>query len=142
MAYNVDEKYIALTEQKLGILFPESYRNSIMKINGGIVMLPSDESDEDLEVWPLYRIYDNSDKKRLKRTAIDLIRENELAWNQYNLPKHLYAIGYSDGAYLVFKKGKDVKLEPALYIHDMLGYHRDLELTHLVSDFSELAHEN
>ena len=134
MAYNVDEKYILLTEQKLGIVFPESYRNSIMKINGGHVISPL---GEDEGVWFLFSIYDDSDRKRLKRTAVDIIRENKTAWNEYGLPENLYAIGNADGEYLVFQKTENNKLEDALY-----RYHHSDGLEILVTDFSLLTHES
>lgn len=130
MAYNIEEKNLILTEQKLGIVFPKSYRNSIMKNNGGHVISPLGV------VWELFSIYDNSDKKRLRKTAVDLIHENKTAWNEYGLPENLYAIGNADGEYLVFKKIKDNLLEDAVY-----QYCHSYGLKQLATDFNMLTHE-
>lgn len=143
MAYDVDEKYIISTEQKLGIRFPESYRRSIMKNNGGVALFPPNGDEDDQEDWQLLSIYDDSDKKRLKRTALDLIYENKQFWNAEDLewPKDFYAITrWSNDGCLAFKKGEGVQLEPAVYRYGINNY--ELELQFLAADFSELAHNN
>lgn len=134
MAYNLDEKHIMLTEQKLNVVFPKSYRKAIMANNGGLVISPLGEEEG---VWFLYPFFDDTDKKRLKKTSIDIVRENQTAWNQYGLPQNLYAIGHSDDEYLVFKKTENNLLEDAVY-----KYHHSYNLELLADDFSMLTHES
>jgi hypothetical protein len=73
MPFPVDEKYVIQTEQKLGVRFPDSFREKMQTDNGGLVVTLPD-------AWTLYPFFDTSDKKRLKRTSNDLVRETE--------PKH------------------------------------------------------
>ena len=134
MAFDVSEKYVIETEQKLGVVFPKSYRDSIMEINGGMVVSPQGEEEG---VWFLFSICDKSDKNRLRRTAQDIVRENEAAWNYYGMPDNLYSIGGDNSEYIVFQKTQSGKLDDAVYL-----YHPSYGVKLLSSDFSELTHQS
>jgi hypothetical protein len=86
MAIPVEERFIIETEQKLGAKLPLAYVKKMMKENGGEVQAPSDE-------WTLYPIFDSSDKKRLKRTCNDIIRETQNAREWKGFPDDAVAIG-------------------------------------------------
>jgi hypothetical protein len=71
MPFPVDRKFIDRAEQKLGILLPPSYITRMERSNGGAVAVSEDADD----FWELFPIFDDSDKKRLKRTCNDVVRE-------------------------------------------------------------------
>lgn len=56
MPFPVDEKWILEAEEKLGVIFPISYRKSISKENGGFITINE-------ETWDIYPIWDKSDRK-------------------------------------------------------------------------------
>ncbi len=56
MPFDLDEKFVACTEKKIGARLPESYRSKMKAENGGTIETDSDE-------WFLYPIFDGSDKK-------------------------------------------------------------------------------
>ncbi|MHA6262370.1 SMI1/KNR4 family protein [Arenibacterium sp. CAU 1754] len=76
MPWPVDEQYVVECERNLGISLPKSYRASMIAENGGEVICDND-------TWKLHPIWDKSDKKRLKRTANDVLRETKAmrAWS-------------------------------------------------------------
>ena len=90
MPFPVDEKYIQQTEQKLGVKFPASFRDKMMKENGGSVGTP-------LDAWGLYPFMDTSDKKRLKRTCNDILRETASGRDSSSFPQDAIAIGANGG---------------------------------------------
>ena len=98
MAFNLDEKYIKEAENKLGALLPDAYKKEMMQNNGGTIYL----DDED---WELFPIADNSDKKRIARSANHIIYETNQANKWANFPKGALAIA-SDGSgnLLIFKQ--------------------------------------
>ena len=136
MAFSVEEKFIEKTEAELGVKFPESFRNKMMKLNGGCVQIPSDdEVDEDeLDYYELYPFYDTSDKKRIKRTCNSIVHETKTYREQYGLPQNLIVLADSDGDLLVYKIEDNGIIDPAVYWRD-----RDTEeLVVVADDFSEL----
>ena len=101
MPFPVNEKYILQTEQKLGTRFPASFREKMMQDNGGDVETPPDS-------WQLYPFFDTSDKKRLKRTCNDIVRETSNAREWDNFPQDGVAIGSNGGGdQLVFLASDD-----------------------------------
>lgn len=78
MPFPVDEKYIVETEQKLGLRFPDAFREKTQRDNGGEVDTPADQ-------WQLHPFLDASDKKRLSRTCNSILRETENArkWDSF-----------------------------------------------------------
>jgi hypothetical protein len=86
MPFPVDERYVTETEKKLGAKFPSDYVKKMLKENGGEVQTPPDG-------WLLYPIFDSSDKKRLKRTCNDVVRETQHAREWMGFPADAVAIG-------------------------------------------------
>lgn len=98
MPFPVDERYIAQTETKLAVKFPNSFREKMMKENGGEIEAPAD-------AWALYPFFDSSDKKRVKRTSNDIVRETENALKWDRFPVNAVAIGANgSGDQLIFLK--------------------------------------
>ncbi|REJ68302.1 MAG: SMI1/KNR4 family protein [Planctomycetota bacterium] len=130
MPFPVDIKYVTETERKLGVKFPPSYVTRIVKSNGGEVEAPPD-------VWSLYPIYDTSDKKRLKRTCNDVVRETKAAKEWPDFPPAAVAIG-ANGC------GDQLVLIPQADAPDILGSevywwdHETGELNKVADDLADL----
>ena len=130
MPFQLDEKFILQTEEKIGVKFPMSFREKMIKENGGEI-----ETDED--VWTLYPFFDNSDKKRIKRTINDIIRETEQARSWEDFPKEVVAIGSNGGGdQLVFiiQSDNPIQLDNKVYWWD----HETGDLNAVADDFAEL----
>ena len=130
MPFPVDEKYIQQAEGKLGVKFPASFRERMMKDNGGEVESPPD-------AWQLYPFMDSSDKKRLKRTCNDITRETASAKQWYSFPPDAIAIGANGGGdHLVLIPSDDpAVLQDAVFWWD----HETGEIHKVADDFRELT---
>ena len=118
------------TERKLGVKFPPAYVTRMVKSNGGNVQMP-------LDVWLLYPIFDNSDKKRLKRSCIDVVRETKAAKDWPDFPADAVTIGTNGGGdQLVFIPQSHV---PELLAHEVYWWdHETGELNKAADDFGDL----
>jgi hypothetical protein len=130
MPFPVDIKYVNETERKLGVKFPPSYVTRMVKSNGGDVQTPPD-------AWILYPIFDTSDKKRLKRTCNDVMRETKSANDWPDFPPDAVAIGANGGGdQLVFMPQSDA---PELLSHEVYWWdHETGELHKVADDFGDL----
>ena len=129
MPFPIDEKYILQTEQKLGTKFPASFREKMMRDNGGEI-----EAFED--TWELHPFFDTSDKKRLKRTCNDIVRETASAKEWDNFPTGAVAIGANGcGDQLVFLPSDNPAiLQDAVFWWD----HETGDVERIADDFEEL----
>ena len=130
MAFDLDEKYILETENKLSGRLPDTYKKEMMQNNGGTVYL----DDED---WELFPIADTSDKKRIARSANHIIYETNQANKWLKFPEDALAIasdGY--GNLLIFKKEND-KYSNEIYLWN----HETGDLEQVANDFNELEIE-
>ena len=126
----IEERFIIETENALGLKFPETFRRCMMIDNGGTVETPPD-------AWRLYPFWDKSDKKRLKRTCNDIIRETGEAGKWEMFPTNAIAIGENGcGDRLVFLRSPEnpSELKPDVYWWD----HETGRVHHIVEDFSHL----
>ena len=131
MPFPVDEIFIKQTEEKLGVEFPSSFKAKMMMDNGG--ELATEEDD-----WQLFPFFDSSDKKRLSRTANNIVRETEVAKKWPNFSANCVAIASNgSGDLLVFKResSQAKKLEEVVYFWS----HETGELEIVSSSFSELT---
>lgn len=71
MAFPVEESRIRAAEEALGRTFPDVLRQRLMLENGGEI----DDADEGY--WFLYPVYDDSDRRRLARSANHVVKETE-----------------------------------------------------------------
>jgi hypothetical protein len=90
MAFPLDIQFVVRAESKLGRKLPRGYVAKMCQDNGGEVPTGTDS-------WRLYPIFDDSDKKRLKRTCNDIIRETTVAREWPAFPPGAIAIGYNGG---------------------------------------------
>ncbi|WP_270728163.1 SMI1/KNR4 family protein [Shimia sp. Alg240-R146] len=86
MPWPVDEKFIEACEATLGVKLPSEYRKSLKTENGGEVVCDGDN-------WDLHPVWDKSDKKRLKRTAMDIVRETAALKDWVGWPDNAICIG-------------------------------------------------
>jgi hypothetical protein len=131
MPFPVDEKYILQAEEKLSVKFPSSYREKMLKDNGGEVETPPD-------AWNLYPFFDTSDKKRIKRTSNDIVRETTVAREWDNFPKEAIAIGSNGcGDRLIFIRSSDdpLKLDDSVFWWD----HETGNINKVANDFNEIT---
>ena len=131
MPFPVDEKYILKAEEKLNVKFPASFREKMMKDNGGEVETPPD-------AWNLYPFFDTSDKNRIKRTSNDVVRETTVAREWGNFPKEAVAIGSNgSGDQLIFMRSTDdpLTLDNCVFWWD----HETGNINKVADDFKEIA---
>ncbi|TWT32527.1 SMI1 / KNR4 family protein [Posidoniimonas corsicana] len=125
MPFRVDIRFLKETERKLGVMFPPSYVVRIVKANGGGVEAPPD-------VWLLYPILDTSDKKRLKRTCNDVVRETESANEWPDFPPSAVAIGGNGtGDQLIFLRQSS---DPSLLTHEVYWWDHETGAVEKVAD--------
>ena len=94
MAFPLDIKLVHRTEAKLGRKLPPGYIAKMSRNNGGAVVTQDDD-------WELYPIFDDSDRKRLKRTCNDIVRETASAREWHTFPPGALAIGSNGGGDLL-----------------------------------------
>jgi len=98
MGFNLKEIFIENTEKELGIQFSLSFKTKMMKDNGGELTIENDG-------WFIFPFYDNSDRKRIKRTSNNITRETNLFYLDYNELQHYIAFANNgSGDYLLFNK--------------------------------------
>lgn len=129
MPFPVDIEFVQRAEGKLGRKLPADYVVRMCRANGGEVAAGAD-------TWSLYPIFDDSDRKRLKRTCNDIVRETLSARQWDNFPPDAVAIASNGGGnQLVFVA------DPASdrYRDDVLWWDHETGEIHKVADtFEEL----
>ncbi len=130
MPFPIDEKYIIQSEEKLDAKFPHSFKEKMKIENGGEVETPPD-------VWNLYPFFDTSDKKRLKRTSNDIVRETKKAKEWKDFPESAIAIGSNGcGDQLIFLRTEESPqvLSASVYWWD----HETGNINKIADDYSSL----
>jgi hypothetical protein len=82
------------TESRLGRKLPLGYFAKMCEHNGGQIVTGSDS-------WDVFPIFDDSDKKRRKRTCNDIVRETRVAREWSGFPEGALAIGANGGGDLL-----------------------------------------
>ena len=101
MSFPLDIQLVRRAEAKLGRKLPDSYVSKMCIANGGKVAIGADE-------WNLYPIFDDSDRKMLKRTCNDIVRETASKRTWPDFPADAFAIGGNGcGDELVFLADPD-----------------------------------
>jgi hypothetical protein len=90
MAFPLDIQFVKRTEVKLRRKLPLGYVAKMCRDNGGEVATGTDH-------WWLYPIFDDSDRKRLKRTCNDIVRETAQAREWPDFPAEALAIRNNGG---------------------------------------------
>lgn len=123
MAFDVSEELIAATEAEIGRRLPAELRSQLAANNGGYV--PDHAGRE----WQLHPVRDDTDRKRLGRTANDILRETKSAKKWTGFPDDAYAVGADGmGNLLVMLPGSQ-----SLHAWD----HETGQISHVVLDWSQ-----
>jgi hypothetical protein len=127
MPFDLQESFVVAAEQALGASLPSSYRQAMLRSNGG-------ELEVDGDAWFQYPIADTSDRKRLSRTANHIILETRNCGAGPQFPEGALAIaGNGSGDHLVFLRQGGV-FGPAVFAWS----HETGEVREIASDFAEL----
>lgn len=129
MPFPIDKLFINQTEEKLGARLPLGYVAAMSKDNGGTVKT-------EIDYWEIHPTFDTSDKKRLKRTCNDIVRETKQAMDWPEFPTNAVAIGANGGGDLLvlLKEHGNDRFGDAVYWWD----HETGELNHVADDFLDL----
>jgi len=130
MPFPLDPKYIQETEDELGLLFPEKFKNKMGNENGGEIITDEDE-------WQLYPFFDKSDNKRISRTCNHIGLETKQAKEWDNFPPNAIAIatnGCGDHLVLLPLDTDNKKLSEEIYF----WFHETGEITKIAESIDEL----
>ena len=75
MAFPVSEDKIIAAETSIGWPLPKPLRTRLLADNGGSVHAKGDPDD----IWWLHPVWDNTDRKRMGRTANHILRQTGAA---------------------------------------------------------------
>lgn len=131
MAFPIAETEIIKTEQKMGIRFPESFRQAMILSNGGELSTGEDD-------WLIHPFLDTTDRKRFSRTSNDITRETAQARQWAGFPQDSVAIANNgSGDFLVLNPSLENSaiLDAKVY----LFRHDTRTLEQVANDFSELS---
>ena len=130
MALPLDIAFLKRAETNLGRKLPLGYAVKMCRENGGDIATGSDS-------WLLFPIFDDSDRKRLKRTCNDIIRETTWARDWPRFPQDALAIGANGcGDKLVLLADQETdRFSDEVYWWD----HETGELNQVADSFEELS---
>jgi hypothetical protein len=129
MPFAVDIQFVKRAEAKLERALPLGYVAKMCRSNGGEVSTGTGN-------WWLYPILDDSDKKRLKRTCHDIIRETVAAKQWPDFPTEALAIGHNGGGdkLVLLPEQGSPRFGDSVYWWD----HETGELNKVAEDFADL----
>jgi hypothetical protein len=129
VGFPLELRFVKRAEGLLGRRLPLGYVAKMCRDNGGDV-------DIDGEVWWLYPIFDDSDRKRVSRTCNDVVRETASAREWPGFPPNALAIAHNgSGDHLVFLFDTDTdRYDDAVHRWD----HETREVNEVASAFEEL----
>ena len=128
MPFPVDKRYIEESENDLNVIFPESFKKRMIKVNGGEL------DNEEIEI-ELYPFFDKSDKKRISRTCnhIGLETKKSREWNLF--PDNAIAIGDDGfGNKLILMHSGDGALQDQI----LYWFHENGEIEKLANSIQDL----
>lgn len=129
MPFPLEIQFVKRAEGRLGRKLPSSYVAKMCRDNGGEVGAGTDS-------WWLHPILDDSDKKRLKRTCNDIVRETASSKEWTGFPPEAVAIGDNGGGdklILLPEPGSD-RFGDSIFWWD----HETADVTKVADDFAEL----
>ncbi|MBI1830829.1 MAG: SMI1/KNR4 family protein [Planctomycetes bacterium] len=133
MAFPVDIQMVKRTGALVGRKLPLGYVAKMCKHNGGRVVT-------EIDAFHLHPIFDDSDKKRLKRTCNDIFRETQAARDWPDFPETVLAIGNNGAGELLvlLAESSSDRNGDAAYWWD----HETGALNKAADDFAELKCED
>jgi SMI1 / KNR4 family (SUKH-1) len=130
MPFPIDLDQVQRTEADLGTSFRKSFVARMLADNGGDVEI-------DAEAWSLNPFRDTGDRKRIKRTASDIVRETAEARKWPRFPPQGIAVASNGmGDHLVFlpDPAAPQRLQPSVFRWS----HETGELDRVAGDFGDL----
>ena len=130
MPFDLSEEQLLATEVVIGARFPESYRQRMMRSNGGEVAAASD-------YWKLIPLRDTTDRRRLSRTANHVLVETKSFSEFPTWHDNAFAIaenGTGD-ALVMIREGNQIKPQVLYWSHE------DGTLQSIAEDFSSLVND-
>jgi hypothetical protein len=99
MAFPTTADRVAAAEAQLGVRLPSEYRNRLISNNGGDLETADD-------VWQVFPVFDDTDRKRAGRSANHIVRETHQATQWPGFPCGAVAVAANGtGDLLVFLPG-------------------------------------
>ena len=127
MPFPLPEACLLAAENLLGAALPQSYRQLMLRSNGGELEAVGDS-------WELYPVADSTDRKRLSRTINHVIRETAELRQWPGFPENALAIGSNGcGDQLVLLRQGDI-FTPQVYQWS----HETGDLVVVANDFADL----
>ena len=114
MAFPTTEEHLRRAEHELGLTLPLPHRARLLLENGGEV----DAADD---TWELFPVQDTTDRKRLSRTANNIVQETAQARGWPLFPADAVAIAANGtGDYLILRPvhGLSGVLDDTVFIWD------------------------
>ena len=109
MAFPTTQAMIERAEKLLGASLPAPYVTRLLRENGGEVSAAGD-------IWQLFPVLDDSDRKRVSRTANHILRETQVARKWPGFPPAALAIGANgSGDLLVLLRAENCYVEPVFW---------------------------
>lgn len=129
MAFPTQENIILESENAMGCKFPVSFRNKMLKENGGEIEIND-------EIWWLFPFYDKTNRKTISRTCNSISKETEYARTFSGFPQNVVVIAKNGcGDFLVFRKENDrLENEVYMWLHD-----DHTQLVKIADDFSQFC---
>jgi hypothetical protein len=99
MAFPTTEDRVVAAEAQLGLRLPPEYRIRLISNNGG-------ELETEHDVWQVFPVFDDTDRKRAGRSTNHLVRETQQAANWPGFPVGAVAVASNGtGDLLIFFPG-------------------------------------
>ena len=129
MPHPLPARFKTAAEAKLGRKLPAGYVTRICRENGGLVKALGG-------TWELYPIRDETDRKRLARTAVDLVVEQARVRDWPGFPPDAIAVGTDDGGNLLvlLSSADGTRFDDPVFA----WWHEDGELEPAADGFEEL----
>ena len=110
MPFATEQQFVVRAEEALGRRFPESYVARMLQSNGGSVEIDDDE-------WLMHPVRDDSDRKRLARSANDVVAETTVAKQWTGFPASAVAIGANgSGDFLILLPADNDRFGEAVFV--------------------------
>ncbi len=130
MPFPLDQKWIDAAEQELGKVLPDGYKNRLKRDNGGEIDVIGDS-------WILHPAFDQSDRKRLKRTCNHVLAETRSSKSRIGFPEDAIAItanGSGDLLILLVDEESGASYDSMVWF-----WNHETGQVEPVADFAEIA---
>lgn len=127
MPFTLSESELKKTEDEIGAVFPDSYRQSMMQANGGTIAIDDDD-------WELFPIHDQSSNKVASRTCNHVLYKTKQAQQWKTFHENAFAIAHNGAGdkLVIFRKGE--QFERGVFI----WRHEDGALEFTANDFADI----